>query len=122
MWREDDSNTLCHGQFSCRIGNRDGDERADVAWVVHIPVVQEHAGGHESSREKYGDPLCRNAGVAASICCSDGLANRDSASFSQSQIVMGSETRLGPINGAFRSSFEAAINVIGTNNETDDND
>ena len=40
----------------------------------------------------------------------------------RSQVVMGSETRLGPINGAFRSSFEAAINVIGTNNETDDND
>ena len=38
------------------------------------------------------------------------------------QIVMGSEPRWGPINGAFRSSFEAAINVIGTYNETDDND
>ena len=50
---------LCHGQSSCRIGNRDGDERAGAAWVVYIPVVQGHTGGHEISLENYGDPLGR---------------------------------------------------------------
>ena len=83
MYRDDDSNTLWHGQSACKIGNMGEDERADVGWVVHIPVavVQGHT-GHGNSLKNDGDPFCRNAYVTASICCMDGLTNRDSASFS----------------------------------------